>query len=304
MNERTILAIVTLVACLNLSAAYAQMNVDERFARSQPDVVMAHRSAVIGEAPENSLAWLQGAIDRGIDMVHINPQLTADDSYILMHDLTLNRMTDVERVFPDGPPNGPSREQRGGKDFVRDYTIDQVKQLRLVTSEDSAPHRIPTLQEALDLVDGQVIVVLGLKNYEIDSLTQALAGRQTRNVLLWGLYFSGTDQSKLRGIAAATGIDVAIVLFRSRNYLADLEKIYLQIGERIRMVSVGSAGLTPEFLARMEELDIRLMISGFAGPEDNALVNRNDPAKWNAALELGFAASTDRPDLLLEALGR
>lgn len=304
MKDRIVLAIVAFMACLNLSLAYAQMSVDERLAPGQPDAVMAHRSAVIGDTPENSLAWLQGAIDQGVDMVHINPQLTADDQYILMHDLTLNRMTDVEQVFPDGPPNGPTREQRGGKDYVRDYTLDQIKQLRLVTGADATPHPIPTLQEALDLVDGRVLVVLGLKNYEIDSLAHALAGRQNQNVLLWDLYYSGTDQSKLRDASSATGIDVAVVLYRSRNYVADLEKIYGQIGDRIRLVSVGSARLTPEFLERLDTLGLRLMISGFAGPEDSALVHRNDPSAWHAALEHGFAASTDRPDLLLEALGR
>ena len=304
MKDRIALAIVTFVTCLNFTFASAQMSVDNRFAPGQPDAVMAHRSAMIGETPENSLAWIQGAIDQGIDMVHINPQLTADDKYVLMHDLTLNRMTDVERVFPNGPPDGPTREQRGGKDYVRDYTLAQIKQLRLATGEDPATHPVPTLQEALNLIDGRVLVVLGLKNYEIDSLAQALAGRQNQNLMLFDLYFSGTDQSKLRDLALATDIDVTVVLYRSRDYLADLEKIYRQIGSRIRMISVGSARLTPEFLGRLDELGLRLMISGFAGPEDSALESRNDPKAWNAALELGFAASTDQPGLLLEALGR
>ena len=304
MQNQFLLVVVTIAACMSFASAHAQVSVDERLAPGQPDAVMAHRSAEIGGMPENSLAWIQGALDRGVDIVHINPQLTADDQYILMHDQTLNRMTDVERVYPNGPPNGPTREQRGGKDYVRDYSLAEIKQLRLVTSGDDAVHQVPTLQEALGLINGRVLVVLGLKNYEVESLTRALEGSQNQNVLLWDLYYSGTDQSKLRDVAAATDLDVAIVLFRSRDYVADFEKIYLQIGPRIRMVSVGSAWLTSDFLERINELSIRLMISGFAGPEDSALVNEADASAWESALEMGFAASTDQPDLLLSALGR
>jgi glycerophosphoryl diester phosphodiesterase len=304
MRNRITPIVAMIMACMNFAYAHAQVSVDERFASGQPDIVMAHRSAVMEGMPENSLAWIQRAIDRGVDMVHINPQLTADDRYILMHDYTLNRMTNVESVYPYGPPNGPTREQRGGKDYVRDYTLAEIKQLRLVTSGDDTVHPVPTLQEALDLIDGRILVVLGLKNYEIESLSAALEERENRNVLLWELYYSGTDQSKFRDIAATTDLDVMMVLYRSRNYLADFEGIYRQIGPRIKMISVVSAGLTPEFLDRLNELNIRLMISGFAGPEDSALVNEADPTVWEAALELGFAASTDQPDLLLTALGR
>ena len=135
-------------------------------------------------------------------------------------------------------------------------------------------------------------------------MANALDGQETTNVLLWELYFSGTDQSKFRDALVATGLDAAVVLYRSRDYLADLAHIFGQLGPRLRMVSVSSGRLTPDFLERMDELGLRLMISGFAGPEDHALVNEADPAPWMAALELGFVASTDQPHLLLEAMGR
>ena len=225
MRTQFFLVVRIIITCLISTSAHAQMSVDNRLTSNQPKAVMAHRCADIKGAPENSLAWIQSAIDLGVDMVHINPQLTADDQYILMHDQTLNRMTDVENVYAEGPPNGPSRQQRGGKDYVRDYTLAQIKQLRLLTSEGAPTDPVPTLHEALDLIDERVLVVLGLKNYEFESLSKALAGHETQNVLLWDLYYSGTDQSKLRDLAAATDLDVAIVLFRSRDYLADFEKI-------------------------------------------------------------------------------
>ena len=303
-NRISIISAAAVFLGLSVFVANAQVSVEERLAPERPAAVIAHRSAQMGGHPENSLAWIQFAIGRGIDIAHVNPQLTADDQYVLMHDNTLNRTTDVEQVFPNGPPDGPTREQRGGKDYVRDYTLDQIKQLQILGTGDGTNHAVPTLREAIDLVDGQLLMMLGLKSYEVDSLSAALKGQDDRNLLLFDLYYSGTDQSKLREAASATGLDAVVALYQSRNYLADLELIADQLGPRIKMISVDSSKVTPEFLARMAELDLRLVISGWKGAEDLALVNEADPGPWIAAFKTGFAAMTDQPDLVLKLLGR
>ena len=99
---------------------FAQVSVEARLAEGQPPMVVAHRTAVFGDHPENTLTWLEAGIERGVDMLHINLQRTADGQYILMHDQTLNRTTDVESVYSEGAPGGPTREQRGGQDYVGD----------------------------------------------------------------------------------------------------------------------------------------------------------------------------------------
>jgi len=297
------LAILSLLALMVPHTGFAQQSFEDRFAQGQAPLVIAHRSAVMGGWPENSLAGIQYAIDRGIEAIHINPQLTADNQYVLMHDHTLNRTTDVESVFPDGPPEGPSRASRGGKDYVRDYTLDQIRQLRLLSEKPGYDEPVPMLGEALDLIDGRLLVLLGLKTYEVDSLESALGERDTGNLLLFELYFSGTDQSKLRGASAATGIGVAVALFQSRNYLADFDAAFEQLGPLIRMVSVASARLTPDFVSRLEELGIVLTI-GSGGPEDSALINNDDIGPWSAVLDRGFSVSTDQPDLVLKILGK
>ena len=303
MKPRSLAQIVLSLALIVPQLAFAQVSVDDRLASGHPPLVIAHRAAVMGEWPENSLAAIRYAIDRGIEAIHINPQLTADDQYVLMHDHTLNRTTDVESVFPEGPPDGPSRASRGGKDHVRDYTLEQIQRLRLLNSKPGYDEPVPTLGEALDLVDGRLLVLLGLKAYEVDSLAAGLGERDAENLLLFDLYYSGTDQSKLREASTATGIGAAVALFRSRNYLADFDAIYGQLGSTIRMVSVASANLTPEFVSRLEELGIVLTISS-GGPEDSALVNGNDTGPWRTVLDRGFSASTDQPDLVLKLLGK
>ncbi len=254
--------------------------------------------------PENSLAWIAYGIERGVDMLHINPQLTADGQYVLMHDPTLNRTTDVESVYPEGPPAGPTRVQRGGLDYVRDYTLEEIQRLHIVGTEDGSTRTVPTLGEAIDLVDGRTLIALGLKSYEVDSLAQALQPHDTRNLLLFDLYFSGTDQSTLRALAEETGLGVGVALYRSQNYLLDLEGIVAQLGPHLRMISVRSARLTPDFIARVQDFGLHLVISGWATGEDSALVDRDDPGPWRAVLSGGYSAMTNYPDVVLQLLSR
>ena len=260
--------------------------------------ISAHRSAEMGGHPENSLAWIEYAIGLGVSSIHINPQLTRDDRYVLMHDPTLNRTTDVEAVLPEGPPGGPTREQRGGKDYVRDYTLDEIRTLRLADGQ-----AVPTLEEALDLAEGRIIVSLGLKGYEVESLAQALDGRETDGLLLKELYYSGTDQSKLRALADRTGIGVRAALFRSRDHLKDFEGLFAQIGPALKWVGADAKRLTPEFVDRATDLEVGIYISGWDAGEDFALRMEGDVGPWKAILDQGFGASTDQPELLLDALG-
>ncbi|MBA9076697.1 MULTISPECIES: glycerophosphodiester phosphodiesterase family protein [Rufibacter] len=109
-------------------------------------LVVAHRGDW-RNAPENSLQAIQNAIDMGVDILEIDIQKTQDGHLVLLHDQTLDRTTN-------------------GKGKVADHTLAQVKKLYLkgghgVVTE----HRVPTLQEALLLMKGKVMVNLD-KGYD------------------------------------------------------------------------------------------------------------------------------------------
>ena len=108
----------------------------------------------------------------------------------------------------------------------------------------------------------------------------------------------------LRELSEATGIAVSVALFRSNDYLADLEHIYGQIGPALKLVGVDHDVVTPEFLARVAELGLRIGVSGWNTGEDFALAEETNPGPWAEAIDLGFVLSTDRPDLVLELLNR
>ena len=298
------IAIHLLLALFAAAQALAEETFARRFSDGQPPAILAHRSAEMGGYPENTLAWIEFAIGRGVDVIHINPQITADDRYILMHDPTLNRLTDVEGVYPEGPPGGPTRAERGGRDFVRDYTLGEIQKLRIGGGERGGTHPIPSLDEALDFIDGRILVLLGLKSYEVESLAGVLAGRNAQNLLLFELYYSGTDQSKLRELAEVSGFGVSVTPYGSSDFLADLEEVHAQLGPSLQSYWIKGRGLTPELVKRLEELDLVVFYSGWSGPEDFALVEDGDAEPWKSVLKRGFAAATDHPELLLEVLGR
>lgn len=111
--------------------------------------VAAHRGAWHG-APENSLSAIQRAIDIKADIVEIDVRQSADGVLFLMHDDTLTRMVGVD-VDPET------------------LSMAQLKEFSL-RANDGGPdrsgtaERIPTLDEALDLIRGRIFADLDLKD--------------------------------------------------------------------------------------------------------------------------------------------
>jgi hypothetical protein len=70
------------------------------------------------------------------------------------------------------------------------------------------------------------------------------------------------------------------------------------------MVCVKSRGITPEFLAKADDLGVTVCISGWNGPEDSALIYKDDPEPWRDALSKGYAVLTDVPEAVMAIAGR
>ena len=113
---------------------------------------VAHRGAS-AYAPEHTTAAYRLAIEQGADYVEQDLQITRDGILVCLHDLTLERTTDVEAVFPDR-----YRVERGRKVWpVSDFTLAEIRQLDAGSWFDRrfAGERVPTWQEAIDLVRGR-----------------------------------------------------------------------------------------------------------------------------------------------------
>lgn len=102
---------------------------------------IAHRALHNENAPENTLPAIQNAIDNLVP-VELDVQLLADGTAVIFHDEKLERLT--------------------GKDgYLKNLTYNNLKDYKILNTE----HTIPTLQEVLALVDGQIPILFELKNH-------------------------------------------------------------------------------------------------------------------------------------------
>lgn len=98
----------------------------------KPVLASAHRGEHLHH-PENSLPAIQAAIEAGVDFVELDVRTTSDGQLVLMHDPTVNRMTN-------------------GKGKVAEMTFDQIRALDLgARFPGQFPGlKVPTFDEALE----------------------------------------------------------------------------------------------------------------------------------------------------------
>ena len=91
--------------------------------------------------PENSIPAIESLIRMGGDMMELDVKMTSDSVLVLMHDKTVNRMTN-------------------GKGLVSSYTLDSLKQLRMrrAHSVTTDSVRVPTLREAFECCKDRILI--------------------------------------------------------------------------------------------------------------------------------------------------
>jgi glycerophosphoryl diester phosphodiesterase len=118
--------------------------------------LIAHRGAS-AYAPEHSSAAYRLAIAQGADYVEQDLQVTKDGQLVCLHDLTLERTTNVRELFP----NRARTLTREGRDLtgwhVSDFTLAEIKTLDGGSYFDAKfrGEKILTFQEAIDIVKGK-----------------------------------------------------------------------------------------------------------------------------------------------------
>ena len=98
------------------------------------------------EAPENSVKAMELAVEHGYG-IELDVQLTKDEKVVVFHDNTLKRVCGLNAK-------------------VNSMTYEELKQLRLLNSEE----QIPLFSEILKIVDGKVPLIVEIKM--VDSKTR------------------------------------------------------------------------------------------------------------------------------------
>lgn len=126
-------------------------------------LVVAHRGAS-GYLPEHTLEAKALAFAQGADFIEQDVVMTSDDQLVVLHDLTLERMTDVAQLYPN-------RARADGSFYVIDFTLAELRTLHVSEGKrvqdgkevpvfparfpiNSGNFRIHTLQEELQLIAG------------------------------------------------------------------------------------------------------------------------------------------------------
>ncbi|GAA0547669.1 glycerophosphodiester phosphodiesterase [Actinomadura livida] len=155
-TRRTLLAVTVSTAVIAPAApALAAPEVPEprplvNFWPSKKIANVAHRGAS-AYAPENTLAAVRLARRQGADVFEIDVQQTKDRKLVLMHDTTLARTTNVEKVFPK---RAPWR--------VSDFTLAEIRRLDAGSwfGARYKRERVPTLASVLRAMSGGRIGML------------------------------------------------------------------------------------------------------------------------------------------------
>jgi glycerophosphoryl diester phosphodiesterase len=172
----SVLAVAAVAACTVTSMRAQQP------AGSSRKVLVAHRGAS-AYAPEHTIAAYKLALEQGADFVEQDLQISKDGVLVCLHDLTLERTTNVEEVFPDRAATVNGRRTWP----VSDFTLAELKRLDAGAWFDAkfAGARIPTFQEAIDLVRGKAGIypetkgpeVYGSRGFDMESLVIALLAK-------------------------------------------------------------------------------------------------------------------------------
>jgi glycerophosphoryl diester phosphodiesterase len=129
--------------------------------------LVAHRGAS-AYAPEHTIDAYKLALAQGADYVEQDLAVTKDGVLVCIHDLTLERTTNAEEVFPDRFVEDNTGAKPLKRWLVGDFTLAEIKTLDAGSWFDKkfAEARIPTFQEAIDLVKGKAGLYPELKDPE------------------------------------------------------------------------------------------------------------------------------------------
>jgi glycerophosphoryl diester phosphodiesterase len=147
--------------------AHSQRTSKSKALPASKKILIAHRGAS-AYAPEHTLESYRLALKQGADFVEQDLQITRDNQLVCLHDLTLERTTNVKDLFPtrfreEVAPRSPSEQGSGMSGapvrrwYVSDFSLREIKQLDAGSwfNLKFKGAGVPTFQEAIDLVRGR-----------------------------------------------------------------------------------------------------------------------------------------------------
>ncbi len=253
-------------------------------------MMSAHRAEHINH-PENSIPAIQAAIDLGADMIEIDTRKTKDGYFVLCHDSSLKRTTNCnEYIGKEGWPTTAN---------VSDWTLEQIKELRLEGSDE----QMPTFEEALELARGKVLLVLdkavdGDTNYSAELYEIAWKACAVETLMFQHSSGETITDAFFKNIYRETSWRLV-----HHVYTSNLEAMYAYLNnnkqEKEYMISTLQVGFATEAdyetngVLKQAKGVMRLWLNTLGGDVKYA---KDTVEAWSAAAELGYSMfQTDNP---------
>jgi glycerophosphoryl diester phosphodiesterase len=228
---------------------------------------IAHRG-YSGSFPENTIAAFQAACELEFTHLELDVHLSKDGVPIVLHDKTLDRMTD-------------------GKGLVKDYTAEELGQFRIGGTE-----VIPTLEEVLLLLKDRLIVSIEMKQEGelYPGLEQAVSDVVRKVGMLKQVYVISFDHFSIARLRELDkDIPLGLVFHGSMPYvfpfMKEIDATYL---------CVRLSFLTESYARMIEERGIQLVAWPVDREEDmelvlskypSALICTNYLERWKTLIE-------------------
>ena len=189
--------------------------------QGQP-IVIAHRGAS-GYLPEHTLAATALAYGMGADFIEQDVVLTKDNVPVVVHDITLDTVTDVATRFPD-------RARQDGQYYAIDFTLSELKKLQV--------------HERVDIKSGKRVYEdrfpIGRSKFEIATLAEAIEliqGLNQSSKKVVGIY----PEIKKPAWHRQQGKDISRIVLKvleKYGYLTNDDPVYLQCFDATELIRV------------------------------------------------------------------
>ena len=246
--------------------------------------------------PENSIPAIESIIRMGVDMMELDVKMTKDSVMVLMHDKTINRMTN-------------------GKGLVSDITYDSLmtfnmKRAHNVTTDSI---KVPTLRQAFECCKDRILInVDHAHNYykEIVELAEEM-----------GM----TGQVLMKGKKSIDQVAADMAPYKNNLLYMPIIDINKEKGQQLFYDYV-NRGIVPmafevcwqengeemeKCVAEIKKMGSKLWVNTFwpsvcggYGNDDDAALDAADPADvYGQYVEMGATLiQTDRPEMLIKYL--
>ncbi len=246
--------------------------------------------------PENSIPAIESLIRMGADMMELDVKMTKDSVLVLMHDKTVNRMTN-------------------GKGLVSDYTLDSLKKLRMRRAHNVTTDslRVPTLREALLCCKDRILV-------NVDH-----AANFYKEIVEMAEELGMTGQILMKGSKSIDQVAADMAPYENNLLYMPIININKENGKELfyDYVNRGVVPLAFEVcwkkngeemdncVAEIHKMGSKLWVNTFwpsvcggFGNDDDAALEAADPADvYGQYVEMGASLiQTDRPEMLLDYL--